>query len=519
VGFAVRPWNAFTSIYISFPKFRRVTVLAHIQRKPWHIGTSPQNDRMNLTKKIGTLVEKNGFIFPIILYAILLIYISLRSYLNINFTVVIGFLLLPYVWSSNLENRTSNRWLVVVILLSIACWYLSIMTLFYWLAVMGLIFAFESLRSRLTILPIALLFTISMIFRYLSEVFTFPIRIWLSACVGSLLKFCQFDIKISGNNIVLNGSDFSIEPACMGLDMIGISLMMSIFLIAFYQKKTQRIASDFWILVVLILTFGINIINNFFRMTLLILLKIAPENPFHEIVGLICFLIYVCLPLSYFIPKVFHRISREVINTENISPVELSLSSRRKREQRINWKSWTVPSFFGRTNRKYISDYQLIKNKKSLIILHLFLSFTICFIIVSGVEKIRIQQKMESANILKQFEVEQIRTDKALIYIKKIPAFYSVEHSPLFCWRGSGYDLTNIDESTINHQKIYTGTLVKGNEKLKTAWWFTDDKILTISQLEWRWIAFKENKSFKLVNVTANSEADLESEIIKQIVR
>jgi exosortase N len=429
-------------------------------------------------------IVKNGSISPIILYTILLIYISLRSYLNINFTVVIGFVLLPYVWSSNLENRTSNRWLVVVILLSIACWYLSIMTLFYWLAVMGLIFAFESLRSRLTILPVALLFTISMIFRYLSEVFTFPIRIWLSACVGSILKFCQFDIKISGNNIVLNGTDFSVEPACMGLDMIGISLMMSIFLLAFYQKKTQKIASDFWILVVLILTFGINIINNFFRMTLLILLKIAPENPFHEIVGLICFLIYVCLPLSYLIPKVFHRISRKVSTTEVVLLKD---------------------------------DFRKNSIKNSLIVLHLFLSITISFIVISGVEKIRKQQKMESTNVLKQFEVEQIRTDKALIYIKKIPAFYSVEHSPLFCWRGSGYDLTNIDESIINHQKIYTGTLVKGNEKLKTAWWFTDDKILTISQLEWRWIAFKENESFKLVNVTANSETDLEREIIKLI--
>jgi exosortase N len=415
---------------------------------------------------------------PIILYAILLIYISLRSYLNINFTVAIGFVLLPYVWSSNLENRTSNRWLVVVILLSIACWFLSIMTLFYWLAVMGLIFAFESLRSRLTILPIALLFTISMIFRYLSEVFTFQIRIWLSACVGALLKFCQFDIKISGNNIVLNGSDFSVEPACMGLDMIGISLMMSIFLLAFYQKKTQRNLPDLWIVLILILTFGINILNNFFRIMLLIVFKISPENPFHEIVGLICFLIYVCLPLSYFIPKIF-----TVARSGTSRPSERFLE---------------VPI-------------------RLTVALHLFLSITISFIVISGVEKIRKQQKMESANILKQFEVEQIRTDKALIYIKKIPAFYSVEHSPLFCWRGSGYDLTNIDESIINHQKIYTGTLVKGNEKLKTAWWFTDDKTLTISQLEWRWIAFKENKSFKLVNVTANSETDLEREIIKQI--
>ncbi len=118
---------------------------------------------------------------------------------------------------------------------------------------------------------------------------------------------------------------------------------------------------------------------------------------------------------------------------------------------------------------------------------------------------------------MKQFYVKQIRTDKALIYIKQIPAFYSVEHSPLFCWRGSGYELKNIDETIVNGHKIYTGFLTKGNEKLITAWWFTNGKILTNSQLEWRWKAFLENKSFQLVNITANSEADLKSEIINRI--
>ncbi len=300
--------------------------------------------------------EKWVFI-PIILYAILLIYISLRSNLNLNFSAVIGFLLLPYVWTSGQGNSCSNRWLVVVILLSVACWYLSIITLYYWLAVMALVFAFESLLARLTILPIALLFTISMIFRYLSEVFTFPIRIWLSRCVGELLRICKFDIQVSGNNIILNGSDFSVEPACMGLDMMGVSLMMSIFLIAFYQKKTQKVLPDLWITLILILTFGINILNNFFRMMLLIILKISPENPFHEVVGLMCFLVYVCVPMSYLIGRVFLLVSKEVHSTEVVLQKD---------------------------------DFR----NKTLIFLHLFLSIFISFIIISGMEKSRKIQKM-----------------------------------------------------------------------------------------------------------------------------
>ncbi len=433
-------------------------------------------------------------LLPILLYAILLIYISLRSNLNLNFSVIIGFLLLPYVWTSNAKNSRSNRWLVVVVLLAIACWYLSIVTLYYWLAVMALAFAFESLRTRLTILPIALLFTISMIFRYLSEVFTFPIRIWLSRSVGELLRFCQFDIQVSGNNIVLNGSDFSVEPACMGLEMMGVSLMMSIFLIAFYQKKTQRNLPDLWTILILILTFGINILNNFFRMMLLIILKITPENPFHEIIGLLCFLVYVCVPLSYLIGKVF-------VTSVTSPPAPLP------------WRGELLLVNTPLSTRERLGRPTL----RVRLILHLFLSIFISFIIISGMENIRNRQQNESANVLKKFDVQQIRTAKTLIYIKEIPAFYSVEHSPLFCWRGSGYELKNIDEELVNGHKIYTGFLTKGNEKLITAWWFTDGNMLTNSQLTWRWSSFLNNKSFQLVNVTANSEADLKSEVMNHI--
>ena len=188
---------------------------------------------------INKLQNKIGFLeYMMLMYFGLIVYISARGYFHFDTTVGIGFMLLPYVWTSGQKRERSNRWLIVVVLLLVACWYLEVITLYYWLAIAALIFLVESLYSRMTSLPISLLFVMSLLFRYLSEVFTFPIRIWMSKCVGQLLQFCQFNIQVSGNNLVIDGNDFVIAPACMGLEMMGISLLLAIFLMAFYQKNT-----------------------------------------------------------------------------------------------------------------------------------------------------------------------------------------------------------------------------------------------------------------------------------------
>jgi exosortase N len=414
----------------------------------------------------------------LVLYVIMLVYISARGYFHFNATVGLGFLMLPYVWTSGAVRNTSNRWFWLVIPLLLACWKLEVITLYYWLAIAALIWVIESFYARMTLLPVSLLFVISLLFRYLSEVFTFPIRIWLSKSVGVILKFCQVNVQVSGNNLVLNGEDFVVAPACMGLEMMGVSLLMAIFLMAYYQKNTQKILGDIWILGILILSFGINVINNFFRIILLILLKIAPENPFHEVMGLVCFFVYVCLPIYYIIPKVVSR--------------------------------------FGKTN-DFINSSTPVSSSK--MVLHLFVCLMICFTIVTRIEQIKTVQNTLSTTNLNHFQVEQRRTKEALIYVKNIPAFYSVEHSPLFCWTGSGYELNNIDEKRIENHTIYTGILKKGKEQLRTAWWFTNGKVQTVSQLEWRWVSFLENSPFKLINVTAETEKGLMVEVGREIIK
>jgi exosortase N len=423
-----------------------------------------------------TILKKNGLLLMIVPYILLVVYMAIADFFNFNLTVIMSFLLLPYVWLTAPSQQISYRWFWIVIVLLLLCWHLSVITLYYWLVIAGLIFTVESLKTRLTILPITLLFVMSMVFRYLSEVFTFPIRIWLSKCVGNVLQFFHFDIKIEGNNVIVNGNDFVVEPACMGLDMIGISLLMAIFLLAFYQRKSKKTISDFGILLMLGLTFGLNILNNFFRIILLIILRIAPENPQHEIVGLLCFVAYVCLPILLIIPKVYEKLGRNSSFCNSSAPLKLTP-----------------------------------------IVLHLILSISIGITVVYRMGEIKNQQENISKNSLEQFNVKQIRNEHSLVYIKTIPAFYSIEHNPLFCWRGSGYDLKNISENTINHHKYYQGVLTKGNQKLLTAWWFTNDKVLTNSQLEWRWYSFIGNSSFKLINITAESEKELHQAILQQM--
>ena len=109
--------------------------------------------------------------------------------------------------------------------------------------------------------------------------------------------------------------------------------------------------------------------------------------------------------------------------------------------------------------------------------------------------------------------ITQFRSSKALIYAKPIPAFYSSEHSPYTCWKGSGYQFKSIREEMIAGHLIYFGTLQKGKDELQTAWWFSNNEHNTISQLDWRWRVLQGEPDFQLINVTASNKNNLNAAI------
>jgi hypothetical protein len=101
-----------------------------------------------------------------------------------------------------------------------------------------------------------------------------------------------------------------------------------------------------------------------------------------------------------------------------------------------------------------------------------------------------------------------------LVYIKPIPEFFTGEHTPLMCWKGSGYDFKSIQKQRVEEREIYTGLLARNQEILHTAWWYSDGEMETIDQFTWRGRMLTNNRKFCLVNVTAPTEALLQQTVI-----
>ena len=109
----------------------------------------------------------------------------------------------------------------------------------------------------------------------------------------------------------------------------------------------------------------------------------------------------------------------------------------------------------------------------------------------------------------------QFSNDSFLIYVKPLNSFYTTEHSPMICWRGSGFVFKQIEQKRIGKADIYTGILTKGDSTIHAAWWFENERgERTIEQSRWRWSVFTEGAHFRLVNVNAVDSAALRQFVI-----
>jgi exosortase N len=396
----------------------------------------------------------------LLLYALLFGYLAYQNYFLIDASFGVGALLLLYAFWSLPRGGPTHRFAWLGLALLVAAYFTPTYSIRYLLLVVAVLWTIESLWGQLNGLILAILLLISPIFRFFSETFTFPIRLQLSSWVGQLLSKTGTTVQVSGNVLQLNGTDFVVEPACMGLQSVGLSLLMVIFFLIHHQRITQKSLPNLWSFGLLLVAFLLNIVSNLCRMLLLILFKIMPQNPLHDVVGLLCLVVYVGLPMAFFVSYIFNNQYFTKITTVAKFTI-------------LTWK----------------------------------MQFAVCILV--GIVVLQRIPSVRGAG----FKIEQIKTSDALVYVKPIAAFYSSEHSPTVCWRGSGYVIEQVRKLTIGQQTVYAGTLRKNNETLQTAWWFSNTHTQTISQLEWRWQMLKGQKPFKLINVTTAKEEDLEKNI------
>jgi exosortase N len=425
--------------------------------------------------------------FPFI--CLLLIYLGvsvvfLHEYFVWTSTLITAVIAAPYICTIE-RGKFSLRYLIPTLIAIAIASIVPVKTTLFFTILFATLFLIENGLGKVNNIAIFLLILISPVFNYASSALGFPIRLWLSELAASILSYTGSHYKAEGNMITHDSFEFSVDQACAGLNMLAVSLILGLFLITYYQKKLNKRISSQQAAILLSITVLLNILCNLFRIVLLILFKIMPDNILHELIGIICFIAYLIIPLVHIVKLFFkYFVKQQPLNTQT-------------------------------TASQLILRYPLVHFV--LLTAALFISFKLKNGDHIGklANQVQIQgyKKENLENGIMKFENNQ-----SLIYLKPT-IFYAPEHNPLVCWKGSGYDFKSIKKEIFSGREIYTGTLIKGNDIIYTAWWFESKQLKTISQLSWRWKALKDNNQFYLININSSSPTVLIKTIKEMLLR
>ena len=379
------------------------------------------------------------------------------SYIIIDIFLWVGILTLPFTFKVSINTRSLRFFWPALAFGTFSLYFSSTFGAFC-VMVFAILLTIEMFLGKLSLLTMFHLLLLSPLFKYFTSLITFPLRIQISKIVAKILQSADFDIELSGNLITFNGTEFLVDKACMGLHLLGYSFLFGLLILAFFERKNNdfRLSKiSIYMTVILIL----NLIANTVRATLLILFKIMPDYWFHDIVGLLIFVIYVLTPF-YFIVKYQSQRQNDLI-------VSNSVKHQNHKKLAVYLILILYASTIWRNNLNNIpfEDGETIE--------------------IHGYAK-----SLLKSNVLK------LSNDHTIIYVKPPVAPYKADHNPLICWEGSGYSFKKIATKTFSGQEVYYAELVKGKDKLYTAWWFQFENHVTNSQWKWRWNNIKNDHQY-----------------------
>lgn len=262
----------------------------------------------------------------------------------------------------------------------------------------------------------------------------------------------------------------------MGLYMLEVSMLIGLMMSSIYATNLQRRVTAARYILMLLIILLLNLVANLFRIILLVQFHIMPSTLLHEIIGLVCLVVYIILPAGVLIYKLVKRAPPSVVKRveqfDAVSP----------------WWNVTV-----------------------------LVALLICVLRVNAAHA---GEAVAAAPVKSGYKsrrldsgVFQLDAPARLVYIKPIQNCYSVEHNPMICWKGSGYVFQEVVVDKSTGREIYVSTLRKGKDLLFTAWWYESGKTQTISQAEWRKDALVHSKQYALINITAATRQELQTAI------
>jgi exosortase N len=356
------------------------------------------------------------------------------------------------------------------------------MRVFYFVALSAyVLLVVELFSGRVDSLILFLLLLMIPIFSQVVGILGFPIRLKLSQWSGSILQLTGMNVTVEGNTMTLNGTDFAVDEACMGLNMLVISLLMGIFVII-HQYRTTGLRLTFKLLFAFFLVvFLLNVLCNVMRIVFLVAFGILPKNGWHEVVGILCLVSYVMVPL-YFLAAMLIK-------------------------------------YFGKRPDVVAATHALSGSYNVVCVVLGLVILCLGFKVNSGREAVYADvANVQLAGIKGEYigsGVTKYDNEELLVYVKSIPQFFTSEHTPLFCWKGSGFQIKKLSKTEVDGLEVYTGVLEKGDERLYTAWWYFNGSIHTIDQFTWRSVMLKGGSGFSLINVTTSDESKLQTAIEK----
>lgn len=423
------------------------------------------------------LNSKSGALFIALSLASLGISLPfIASFIAPGLDIYLALMALPFCLVIEQKGIYATRYGWLSLVLATLYMVLQVQTL-YFLAIVALIcFVIEQTVGKLSKTFMLIGVLISPVFHYLLNVFSFPIRLKITAFAGQLLSLFMDGIAVTGNLIIFKERTYEVESACLGLGMLVTGAILCLAVLAYITyKKQQRIKHSkfaLWFLV----SAALLISSNLFRIIILVLFNIAPNNPSHDIAGLFSLLFYVIIPLWFITPRLVNG-KPFLTNLENIAPINLKIT--------------TAPLLITCLLLVGANKFNSYKNEVKK--MHFDLPIGL-----KGFE-----QSQPYADVMKY------KNDESVIFYKPCKSFFNSTHTPTICWRGSGLKLKNEQMVEVNNQPILKAVLVNDSTKLYTAWWYQSESVKTVDQIEWRYDVFKNKTQYTLVNVSSLKEASL----------
>ena len=345
------------------------------------------------------------------------------------------------------------------------------------LLMVGLVYRWRPFRSAI---PMFCALLINPFLRYFDALAGFELRLWLTDIVGEVLLLFGRQVEVVGNVIWLSGQPFSVDAECVGIYLMLTALAVSVLCLALAEFQSKSTFRWPFIAAVIGLSFAAVIAANLMRILTLVVTGWGPNHMLHGPVGLLAFAGYVLLPVALgtrWLAKQTWGIVREV----QLPPKPNS------RSRSTPWK---------------LAQIVMVP------------LFVLGFIVFQG------HRPVYEAPIAKAlFGLQpELRANgvigysftDAIVYVKPVPAFYHAEHSPTICWRGSGYQFSQIERKALPQGgEVFTARLIRDDVVLYTAWWMDNGEVQTLQQGEWRRRMVVGEAPFQLLNITTDTADDL----------